>query len=338
MGVRTAVIAGKTDSAEDFRLAATGLWVPSSQINGRTGVTSLPVLTATGNFTCTVGPFSCVIDGTSNSLQGVYWATLDTATTVTLNAANTQARIDLISLQIQDNAYDGSGQNRGQILYTAGTPGSGVAPSAPANSISLFTVPVAANATSANFAGATAVFPYTAAAGGIVPVRSSSDRPAVANSVQYRHRLDVAGTAGTTSPLEWSLDGTTWRPVFDTSVVPASTTSAITAAAGYGSWTNTTVGSLMNVNVQTQYRTAPGNRIELRGGLVTNSATPTNYGTIGNLPAPSADRYISLATWSVSPHFYLFLGSGTTTAQVRTDGTNIPSLVPLGFDGMSYSL
>lgn len=217
MGVRTAIIAGKTDSAEDFRLATNGLYLQASQINVRTGVTSTPVLTGTGSFTCTVSPFSCVIDGTSNSLQGGYPAALDTTTTVTINAANTQARIDLISLQIQDNAYDGSGQSRGQILYTPGTPGSGVAPTAPANTISLWTVPVAANASSVNFASATAVFPYTAAAGGIVPVRTAADQPAAASAVQYRHRLDVTAAAGSVSPLESSTDGTTWTPVFDPS-------------------------------------------------------------------------------------------------------------------------
>jgi hypothetical protein len=215
MTVRIFGVAGSSNSAEDFRLAANGLYVPTSQLNTRTGVTSSPVLTGTGSLTCTVGPFSCVIDGTSNALQGSYWATLDSATTVTINAGSSQARIDLISLQIQDNAYDGSGFQRGQIVYTAGTPGSGVAPATPANSIPLFNVPVAALASSVNFASATAVYPFTAAAGGIVPVRSSSDAPAAVAGVQYRHRLDVSAAAAAKTPLESSTDGITWTPVFD---------------------------------------------------------------------------------------------------------------------------
>jgi len=218
MTLRTPIIAGGSDSAETFRLALGSLWVPASALNSRTGVTSVPVLTGTGNFTATVGPFTCVIDGTSNSLQGSYPVANDVATTVTIGAANTQARIDLISLQIQDNAYDSSGFSRGQLVVTAGTPsGSPVAPSAPANSISLWTVPVAANATSVTWASATAVYPYTAAAGGIVPVRTSTDQPAAVNGVQYRHRLDVAAAAGSVSPLESSVNGTTWTPVFDPS-------------------------------------------------------------------------------------------------------------------------
>lgn len=322
MGVRTSVIAGGTDSAESFRLAALGLWVPASAINARTGVTSTPVLTGTGNFTCTVGPFSCVIDGTSNSLQGAYWATLDTSTTVTINAANTSARIDLISLQIQDNAYDGSGVNAGRLLYTAGTPGSGAPPTAPANSISLFTVPVAANATSANFAGAVSVFPYAAAAGGIVPVRSAADQPAVVSAVQYRHRLDVTAGSGA-SPMEWSTNGSTWTPVYD-------------PAAAYGTWTNTTVGSLFNAVVQPQYRTAPGNRIELRGWVVTNNTTATGSSVLGALPVPANARNMPLAISATSA--YLQINTAASVATVQTSGPSLGTPVALSFDGLSYTL
>lgn len=232
MGVRIFGIAGSSNSAEDFRLAANGLYVPASQINTRTGVTSSPVLTGTGSLTCTIGPFSCVIDGTSNALQGSYWATLDSASAVTINTGSTQARIDLISLQIQDTAYDSSGFQRGQIVYTAGTPGSGVAPATPANAIPLFNVPIAANASSVNFASVTAVYPYTAAAGGIVPARSSSDAPAVVAGVQYRHRLDVSAAAAAKTPLESSVDGVTWTPVFDPAGFTETPYTPVWAAAG----------------------------------------------------------------------------------------------------------
>lgn len=328
MGVRTSVIAGKTDSAEDFRLSSMGLWVPTSQINARTGTTTVPVLTGTGNFTCTIGPFSCVVDGTSNSLQGSYWAALDAAATVTINAANTQARIDLISLQIQDNAYDGSGQNRGQILYTAGTPGSGVAPTAPANSISLFTVPVAANATSANFAGAVAVFPFTAAAGGVVPVRSAGDKPAVVNGVQYRHRLDVTATATGASPLESSTDGTTWTPVSS-------------GDSAYGTWTNAGISSGFSAGAPAapQYRTAPGSRIELRGSFVSTGAVSGQPQVLSALPAPSATRSMTVANSNNANFFYLIISSGQTTAEINMPiAATLPSGTLMFLDGLSYSL
>jgi len=239
MAVRTFGINGATDTAESFRLAMSGLWVPASTLNSRTGVTSPPVLTGTGSFTCTVGAFTCVIDGTLNSLQGSYPVALDAATTVTINAASTQARIDLISLQVQDNDYDGSGLHQGTVVYTAGTPGSGTPPTTPADSIALFNVPVAANASSVVFANATAVYPYTAASGGIVPARNSTDKPAAVNGVQYRHRLDVTAASGSVSPLESSTDGNTWTPVFD----PGGFTWQTFATTWRGGTTNPTLGN-----------------------------------------------------------------------------------------------
>lgn len=329
MAVRIFGIAGSSNAAEDFRLAACGLYVPASQLNSRTGVTSTPVLTSTGAFTCTVGPFSCVVDGTSNSLQGSYWATLDATTTVTINAASTQARTDLISLQIQDNAYDGSGQHQGVILYTAGTPGGG-APAAPANSISLWTVPVAANASSVNFANAVAQFPFTAAAGGVVPVRSANDKPAVVSGAQYRHRLDVTATATGASPLESSVDGVTWTPVSS-------------GDSAYGSWTNAVVnGPTFTVSVQPQYRTIPGNRVELRGWVTSSGSIAAGTSVISSLPAPAAIRMLNPAIQANTAidGIALLLGPGaganSNTCYIQSAGSI--SSPNVGFDGITYSL
>jgi hypothetical protein len=340
MGVRTFGIDGQTNSSQDFRLTDIGLFVPASALNVRTGVTVVPTLTGTGSLSCQVSPFSAVIDGTSNSLQGGYRVTLDAAATVNITTGSAQSRIDLIALQIQDNTFDSSGQHQGVVVYVAGTPGSGSAPATPVNSIGLFTIAVPASATSLNFATAQiAVFPFTAAAGGIVPVRNNNDKPAVACAVQYRHRLDVAGTAGTASPLEWSTDGTTWRPVFDTSAVPASTTAAITAAVNaatsYGAWTNTTIISpYVNYN-QPQYRTAPGNKVELRGSVSAGSSTSAGAGVIGGLPAPSRNLVLPLACGSQT--VYLQLNSGQTLA-VEQSSIDVAVGVILGFDGLCYSL
>jgi len=342
MTVRTIAIDGKSDTTQDWRLATCGLFVPASACNARTGVTVLPTLTGTGSLSCQISPFSAVIDGTSNSLQGGYPVTLDAAATVNINTGSAQSRIDLIGLQIQDNTFDGSGQHQGVVVYVAGTPGSGTAPATPANTIALFTVTVPALASSVNFATAqAAVFPFTAAAGGIVPVRNSTDKPAVANAVQYRHRLDVTGTAGTTSPLEFSTDGTTWHPVFDTSSVPASTTSAITAATtgAYGSWTNATIGGSFALGVQPQYRTAPGNRIELRGWLNAAGSIPNGTTVISNLPVPSSTRVLN-ASLSSSAAFTIGvqLGQAGGNAANVVSSATLPSTTSISFDGVSYSL
>jgi hypothetical protein len=314
MGVRTFAIDGQTNSSQDFRLTDCGLFVPASALNPRTGVTVMPALTGTGSLSCQISPFSAVIDGTSNSLQGGYRVTLDAAATVNITTGSAQSRIDLIALQIQDNTYDGSGQHQGIVVYTAGTPGSGSAPATPANSIALFTIAVPASATSVNFSTAsTAVFPFTAAAGGIVPVRSNADKPAVVNAVQYRHRIDVAGTAGTTSPLEWSTDGTTWRSVFDTSVVPASTNSAITAgiANAYGSWANLAPASGFSASSYTpQWRTAPGHRLEFRGEFLSTGTISSNQTIFTLGPSPSSPRTVPISVVGVAVGLGISGGQG----------------------------
>lgn len=320
--VRTFAIATTSDSGEDYRLIDSGLLVPVSALNARSGVTSTPVLTGTGNFTCNVSTFTAAIDGTTNALQGVYRIAVDGSSPITIAAASAQARIDLIYAQILDKAYDGSGLAQGQVQYLAGTAGSGSAPATPASAIPLFTVPVAANATSIVFANAAAVFPYTAAIGGIVPVRSASDRPAAASGVQYRHRLDISAGSGA-SPLEWSTDGVTYNPSYDPN-------------ASYGTWTATTVGSLFTAVITPQYRTAPGNRVELRGSILANSNVADNNGVIGGLPIPASARGMRPAA-NGSPDFMLFIQSGTAIAANR-GGNTIPSTTSIYLDGLSYTL
>lgn len=323
MTARIFGIAGSTNSAEDFRLAAGGIFADATAINDRTGVTSVPTLTGTGSLTANVGPFSCLIDGTSNSLQGSYWVTLDAATGITITSGSAQARIDLISMQILDNAYDGSGFQKAQLVVTAGTPsGSPVAPATPANAIPLWTLPVPALASSVTFSTATAVFPYTAAVGGVVYVRSASDKPAVINGVQLRYRGDVAAGTGGTTPLETSLDGVTYTPVFDPN-------------AGYGTWTNLTVGAPFGTSVQPQYRTAPGGKIELRGFIASNTTIPTSTQILSGLPAPSVTRIMPLPNHGQPA--YLSISGGATAATVVTN-TTIGSGVGFGFDGLSYTL
>lgn len=342
MGVRTVAIDGQTNTSQDWRLTDIGLMVPASALNPRTGVTVTPTLTGTGALSCQISPFSAVIDGTSNSLQGGYRVTLDAAATVNINTGSAQARIDLIALQIQDNTWDSSGQHQGIVVYTAGTPGSGSAPATPANSIPLFTIAVPASASSLNFTTAqTAVFPFTAAAGGIVPVRNNNDKPAVANAVQYRHRLDVAGTAGTTSPLEWSTDGVTWHPVFDTSVVPASTSSAITSgiANAYGSWAGLTptAGFTASGTFPPQWRTAPGNRYEFRGQMVSTATISSNTQIWTNGPLVPNQRTVAMAAiFGQAVTLAIVNNSGVGNGVVYLSGT-IASGAGFNFDGCSCS-
>lgn len=274
MTVNAPIIGTNTDAPQAFRLAMLGLFLPASALNARTGVLTTPALVGTGNFTATVSAFNAIVDGTSNALQGSYPVAVDAATTITIGAANTQPRIDLISLQIQDTAYDSSGFSRGQLVVTAGTPsGSPVAPSSPTSSLQLWTVPVAANATSVVFSSATAVYPYTAAAGGIVPVRNAADKPAAPNGSGYRWRLDVA--AGGVSQLEWTTDnGVTYTPL---AAAPAIQKLGTVTLGSPGAITVNIAGTGFTGLMCTWYARAT-NSTGGQVGLQFNGDAGTNYG------------------------------------------------------------
>jgi hypothetical protein len=328
MTVRAPIIGTNTDSAETFRQAMSGLWVPASATNARTGVTSVPTLTSTGNFTATVSAFTMVIDGTSNALQAGYPVSNDAAATITITAANTQPRIDLISLQVQDNAYDASGFSQGHFVVTAGTPsGSPVAPATPVSAIPLWTVPVAANATSVVFSSATAVYPYTAAAGGIVPVRGATDKPAVANGVQYRHRLDVT-PGGAVSPTEYSVDGITFTPVSDQSAASTWTTVPLASPISSGTCQSMTNGSV----------------VTLRGSPSTISQTwtsPNNF-PIGTVPVairPSTSRFAACTYFLTGGTLYVGLVTISPAGGLSLlISSTITGVIEINLDGVSYSL
>ncbi len=83
--------------------------------------------------------------------MGTYVGYNDAQVTLTITTANpTNPRIDLVCMTVNDSFYTGSSNNV-VLQVVAGTPaGSPVAPSLPANSISLATVAVAAGALSIN--------------------------------------------------------------------------------------------------------------------------------------------------------------------------------------------
>jgi hypothetical protein len=88
------------------------------------------------------------IVGTTQANMGTYVGFNDATVTLSISTANpTNPRIDLVCMTVQDAYYTGS-LNNVILQVVAGTPaGSPVAPSLPANSISLATVAVGAGAT-----------------------------------------------------------------------------------------------------------------------------------------------------------------------------------------------
>jgi hypothetical protein len=158
-------------------LAALGLFA-GRPVGARAGVrpggTSLNVqLSGT---TITVKAGTCIVDPGLTSVQGPYLVAFPSDVTLTLTAQDaTNPRKDLVYVRVYDNDEDGSGSRFAQAEYLAGTPAPSPAlPALPASSLRLASIDVpkvGAGSPAVTIDGA-----FTAATGGIVPVRSTTDR------------------------------------------------------------------------------------------------------------------------------------------------------------------
>jgi hypothetical protein len=132
--------------AENDRLTTQALWATTGIIKS----TSLAVTqNSPAGLSVLVASGWAAIVGTTQSNMGTYVGYNDATTTLSITTADpTNPRIDLVCMTVQDAYYTGS-LNDVILQVVAGTPaGSPVAPTLPANSISLATVAVGAGATS----------------------------------------------------------------------------------------------------------------------------------------------------------------------------------------------
>ena len=131
--------------AENDRLTTQALWATTGIIKS----TSLAVTQNTpAGLSVVVASGWAAIVGTVQANMGTYVTYNDASVVLSLNTADpTNPRIDLVCATVNDAYYTGS-LNNVIIQVIAGTPaGSPVAPTLPANSISLATVAVGAGAT-----------------------------------------------------------------------------------------------------------------------------------------------------------------------------------------------
>ena len=104
---------------------------------------------AGANLSVDVAVGQCVVTGDTTGTQGRYLVTSDAVENVTISAADpSNPRIDLIVVQVDDDAVDGGGQNRAQIEVVTGTPASSPSvPATPTSALPLAQVAVAASET-----------------------------------------------------------------------------------------------------------------------------------------------------------------------------------------------
>lgn len=135
-------------------------------LGGVLGGSGLLVAAASG-MSIVVTPGHFVVPNSGTPTAGAYVSTLASQATLTVASADpTNPRIDIVCAYVSDV---GTSSSFGAVEIVTGTPAaSPVAPSAPANSITLGQIAVAANATSVVNGNITDERPFTAAVGGVI--------------------------------------------------------------------------------------------------------------------------------------------------------------------------
>ena len=166
-------------------------------------------VTVAGGMNIQVSAGYCCCPNSSSALQGGYIFGLLNAQTFTLTPASlTNPRIDIIVANVADIGPNSAAY----VQVIAGTPAaSPTVPTAPANSITLAQVLVGAAVNSVTSANITDVRAYVVAPGGILPIATEANAPAVPAS-QFLYNIATnqlvtgSGTAGVTglpSILPW---------------------------------------------------------------------------------------------------------------------------------------
>lgn len=194
-------------NAEDERRGLSGLVAQSSLGVVRSGVLGpVPAVSLSGS-TVQVGPFNGVV-GTA---KGGYLTGVDSVTSAgTLTPADqTNGRLDRVILEVLDPDNGTAGSERGRRLrIVTGTPAAlpGLPP-LPINSLHVAQIQVPRSG--AGNPVVTVDCPFTAAVGGVVPVRSQADRDALASPVQGQmvRRLDDRNNIEIWTGTKWD-----WEP------------------------------------------------------------------------------------------------------------------------------
>jgi hypothetical protein len=287
------------------------------------GLGAMAVVAASG-MNVTVQAGLCCVANSSSSLQGGYIFGLMTSAALTLAASDTaNPRTDLICAVVADN---GDSTSNCSVQVVTGTPATpAVAPAAPANSLILAQVTVAANVVSVVAGNITDQRSYVVAPGGILPIASAAAAPAVP-ATQFMYNLatgqlvqgtGVAGSVTVPSALKWVP-----QLAIVTSTVHAASGGALTTVATvsvtvdgatdieiYLKWPGV-VGSANHINLFAQIDGSTVDTIE----IVSSAGSTASAG--------GSARYFTSASQSNTPaagtHTIAFKfqagGSGTSTS------------------------
>jgi hypothetical protein len=301
--------------AENDRLSMQALFATTGIVRA----TDLAV-TAQGspNMTVNVASGWAAIVGTTQANMGVYVGYNDANTVLTVTTANaTNPRIDLVCMTVNDAWYSGS-TNNVVLQIIAGTPaGSPVAPTLPANSISLATIAVAANATSISSGNITDTRVQTTTN---LPVLTASSTATLTNKTLSGARL-TSGVIEPTYVTATGFAGYTFYVTTNGAVQYSTGNSTASGALNVASTSGATLNSLLNVNdtitvtlMVTNGATAYyANAIQV-DGTTTGVTTKWQGGTAPSAGNASAVDVYSLVITKTASATYTVLASQTKFA------------------------
>ncbi len=315
---------GLTVAAQDLRLSQTGLLlsglgagasVPLGIGSGVRDGTGFPLqVNIVSGLSVSVNTGMCAIQGSAAANTGAYGVTLDTAATLTCNAANpTQPRIDSVCMTVTDLGTSGS---TAVVQIITGTPASSpTAPTLPSNSLLLCNMTVPAGATTLTSGNLSDMRTFQAAAGGITPVLHSSLYPTSGGNAMYIHDNNLgrlkrwsSAAAAFVAPSTAAFAPTSAGPA-NASVSSSTPVTIVSASVTVDGYTNVKV-SLTWAYVATS-STAAGNSATIlcvRGSTqVGSGAVVTTQNANGQIsggstfsidPTPSAGTYTY--SWTIA--------------------------------------
>jgi hypothetical protein len=229
--------AGATHTAEQMRnhfgayaggsTASLGM-IPRGGVNYARGNGLQVTQSGTPGMSVVVKSGVAVIPGTQGAKQGVYEVLNDADVTLSIAAAHaTLNRIDIVCFKVEDTAYSGVTDASSLVVVTGTPAASPVAPAAPNNSITLASVSIVALDTSITNGEITDSREYFIAAGGILPIRSSGQRPGAGTTIPGHMNWNIGA-----GKYEFTPDGgTSWvdgMPLYKARTTLGGTTASVT--------------------------------------------------------------------------------------------------------------
>jgi hypothetical protein len=223
--------------AQSLRRAMSGLMYKgrsstfgAGRFNARWGLLQNSSLTevSVSGLTVTVNDLNGVIQTSGSSTRGPYLVAIPSSQHVLATAHASLTRVDLLIAEVLDNAADASGDTiPGRTRIIPGTPGLS-APSVPDGTLEVATFSIPPGSGTAT---PTVIAPWTVAAGGVLPVRTTADLPtSVMREAMY---ADVADA----DRLD-RYSGSVWNPI--ASKITYDYVNTMTAGAAVTGWTTYT--------------------------------------------------------------------------------------------------